>query len=639
MATSKTADKKPGKSKSSAAVSPAPDPTEALASDVLVTFLHRALVRLGEPARLSEIALETGEDAVTVGLARATMARYPRRFVAVDRRWDIAQRYLDKSRPVERTLEELLATYGGPMPADAIPGELAQTYGRERVYFASLAPRLLRGARFFPIAQGLAYGLRAWLLQTEGDTEDDLLFYNYLNRDALAPYAKLSPSLPWADNPAEAARQVMSLQAGQALDNRIIQYLAFKALGEDFDAAALYDALATDGGFLALPDHRWLLVEALEPLRALWTTQAQQVVDLPAEEAPAQAVAVDTPARPLEVTAEDLAALRAYLDGREDIVTSADLLASVLEVRPGSRTFDQDTRTLTEFLRARPSDFLWVGNERFRAPGSLPPYIGQVPESLTFPTLPRFETADGEILDQRLADEAFDDALTEDILSPVAQDAGDQEPGERTRWPEGVSADSPALRLVLKAHHKEIGTFPLAQAPAGFFPQEPNIVELTLRDAQGGSYPLYIDYDVQLAYGLFDVYAEIAADSGAVFTLAKTDQPDEYLFTQDNETDGAVFVSPARLDELADFRAEVESSPVSTYDIIRRILDHHGKKGASFLSLLTEVNLVRRTPRKLVASILSGYSAFHPRSNRWTFDPKKEPEGFDKSKAPFLLKH
>ena len=50
---------------------------------------------------------------------------------------------------------------------------------------------------------------------------------------------------------------------------------------------------------------------------------------------------------------------------------------------------------------------------------------------------------------------------------------------------------------------------------------------------------------------------------------------------------------------------------MSTYDIVRRILDHY-RKGVSFLTLLTEVNLVRRTPRRLVASILSGYHAFQP---------------------------
>lgn len=636
MATPKTVDKKPTTKKSAAPADT--DPTQALATDVLTTLLHRALVRLGEPARLSEIVRETNEETVTVGLARTVMEQSKLRFVAIDRRWDIAQRYLDKQRPVERTLEELVSIYGGYMPADAIPGELAHIYGRVREHFDEVAPRLLRGAKFFPVAQGLGYGLRAWLLNTDLEAEGDLLFYNYLSRAELAPFEKGASGLDWENDPAGAARQVMSLSTGQPLDNRVVQYLAYKALGDEFDGAALYDALATNDAFLALPEHRWLLTEQMDTLRAVWRTQAEQVIDQPAEEPVEAAVEVAAVAQPLVVTDEDAEDIRRYFEGREEIVTTGDILANVLEVRPGSRTFAEDSQTLTAYLRAHSNDFLWVGNERFRAPGSLPPYIGQLPESLTFPALPRFETADGEILDQMLSDDAFDADVHVAILDPIAQDVNDQEPSDVTQWPEGVSGESPSLRLVLKAHHKEIGTFPLAQVPFGFFPTEPNIVELTLCDTQNNAYPLYVDYNVQLVYGLFDVYADIATDSGAVFTLAKTDKPDEYLFTQENETDANVFVIPARLEELMDFRAEVESSSVSTYDIVHRILEHYGKKGCSFLTLLTEVNLVRRTPRRLFVSILSGYSAFHPRSNRWTFDAKKEQEGFDKSKAAFLLK-
>ena len=640
MAT-KTAEKKTATKKGAANVVAAPDPTETLAGEVLLTLLHRALVRLGEPARIGEIVRETGEEAISLGLARHAMETHPRQFVAVDRRWDLATRYLDKQRPLERTLEELIGAYGGPIPAGEVAGELAQIYGRPREYFDDVAPRLLRGARFFPIGGGLAFGLRSWLLDTTtSDREDDILFYNYLSADKLAPYQSVAKTLDWEEDSADAARQIVAATPGQPVDNRVIQYFAWKALGDDFEGAALYGSIATQREtVLALPDHRWLLVEALEPLRGVWRAQAEHVATLAVEE-PVASVAVDAPAKPLEITEEDLEDIRHFFEGREDIVAVPDLLAHVFEIRPTIQSFTSDVQTLTDTLRARPDHFVWVGTDRFRAPGTLPPYLGQVPESLTFPTLPRFETADGEILDQMLADEAFEDGLLDEIREPVAQDVNDQEPDGQTRWPEGVGADSPRLRLVLKAHHKEIGTFPLAQIPRGFLPTEPNIVELTLRDAAGNGYPLYVDYDVQMLYGLFDVYSEIAAESGAVVFLEKTEQSAEYRFVSENETDPGVFVSPARFEELTDFRSEVEGgAPISTYDIVRRILDHYGvKKGCSYLTLLTEVNLVRRTPRRLLASILSGYSAFHPRSNRWTFDAKREPEGFDKSKARFILR-
>ncbi len=645
MATPKTADKKPSTKKATTAaptVQAAPpqagDPQDVLATDVLVTLLHRALVRLGEPARASEIARELEEEAVSPALVRHVLETHPRRFVAVDRRWDINQRYLDKLRPTERTLEELVALYGAPMPIEEVAGELSQIYGRVREHFTTLAPRLLRGAHFFPTAGGQAYGLRAWLLNVDSETQDDLLFYNYLSEDALAPYQAAAKGLDWDSDPIGAARALLAVGNGLPVDNRILQYFAYSAQDEDFDGVALYAALAADDGFLALPDHRWMLTSSLDALRARWQTQAQQAADLATDEPVAEA-ALDAPAPPLDITPDDLEEIRRTFQGREDALQAADILTGVLEVRAGSRSFAADLQTLTDFLRARPKEFVWVGGTRFRAPGTLPPYIGQVPDSLTFPVLPRFETADGEILDQMLADAAYEEALQEEIADPVAQDVNDQEPADKTRWPEGVSADAPSLRLVLKAHHKEIGTFPLAQVPPGFLPTGPSIVELTLRDAENNAYPVYADYDVQLMYGLFDVYEGIAADSGAVFHLEKTERPDEFRFVSQNETDAAVFVSPGRMEELADSRTEVEGgSPISTYDLLRAILDHHGKKGCSFLTLLTELNLVRRTPRRLVASILSSYSAFHLRSNRWTFDAKKEPEGFDKRKTGYILR-
>ena len=635
MAT-KTVDKKTNPKKTNAPA--AADPLEALASEMLLSTLHRVLVRLGEPARVPEIVREVGDDVISTALARHAMESHPRRFVAVDRRWDIAHRYLDKQRPQERTLEELVAAYGAPMPLPNVAGELAHVYSRPREHFEEVAPRLLRGPRFFPVSGGLAYGLRSWLLDISEDRESDVLFYNYLSAEILQPFQAAAAEADWETDPFGSASRLIAAANGLPVDNRLIQYFAWRALGEDFDAAALYDQMHGQSDvLLALPDHRWLLADALEPLRALWQTQAAQAAELAPEETAVEAVSAG-PAKPLELTAEDLEEITGYFDGREEVVAVPNLLTNVLEIPASASTFAEDVQTVIGALRARPQEFVWVGTDRFRATDTLPPYLGQVPDSLTFPVLPRFETADGEILDQLLSDEAFDEDLTDDISDPVAQDVNDQEPSDKTRWAEGQTADARSLRLVLKAHHKEIGTFPLAQIPQGFFPTEPNIVELTLRDAAGNAYPLYVDYDVQLVYGLFDVYGDIAAESGAVFHLEKTNDPAEYRFVHTNETDPGVFVSPARYEELAEFRAEVEGGqPMSTYDIIRRILDHY-RKGTSFLTLLTEVNLVRRTPRRLVASILSGYSAFHPRANRWTFDHKREPEGFDKNKAGYILR-
>jgi len=227
MATPRTSERKPTTRKAA----PVADPYEALASEILTTLLHRALVRLGEPARIGDIVREAGDEAITPALARRQMETQPRRFVAVDRRWDITSRYLDKTKPLERTLEEVISIYGAPIPADDVAGELAQITGRVKEAYTEVAARLLRGTPFFPIAGGLAYGLRSWLLDMTSEREDDILFYNYLSAATLAPFQSAAAGLDWEDNPTGAAHTLVSALGGQPVDNRILQYFAWKSLG------------------------------------------------------------------------------------------------------------------------------------------------------------------------------------------------------------------------------------------------------------------------------------------------------------------------------------------------------------------------------------------------------------------------
>ena len=237
-------------------------------------------------------------------------------------------------------------------------GELAQITGRVKEHYTEVAPRLLRGAPFFPIAGGLAYGLRSWLLDLTSEREDDLLFYNYLSAEKLAPFQSAAKGLDWEDNPTGAAHTLISVGGkGQPVDNRVVQYFAWKSLGEDFDGAALYDAVATDREtFLALPDHRWLLRDSLEPLRALWRDTGRagrrdgrrrsRLSRPPSRRSARQAAGSHRGGRRGARAATSRAAKRSSRVG--------DLLTHVFEIRPGSRTFAADAETLTAYLRAQP---------------------------------------------------------------------------------------------------------------------------------------------------------------------------------------------------------------------------------------------------------------------------------------------
>lgn len=641
MAT-KTSSKKTDKKESA---QPSARPAQAgaaggLAQDYLIHKIHLAIANQDGPARIADIVRGIDEEDITLGLVRHTLAGHPARFVAIDRRWDIATRYADRSRPVQRLVAEIVAGYGTPISAWELAHELAIVLGRSREGTEAMAERVLASSGHYVGImddEGVKrYSPASWLLDTNDDYhgEDDILFYNYLPAGAADSYAKLT--LDWEGDPAGSALQVIQDTPGQprSVDNRLLLFLAWRSLGDDYDGASLYQAFADSEPLVLLPDHRWTDRQGLEAIRAALREQAQHLADLPEEEEPEPAEAT-----PLSVTADDLDEMQRIVAASDErAVRAASLVESVYEIGPGDRTYKSDLETVLGTLRAHSDRFEWVGYDRFRAPGSLPPYIGQVPESLTFPQIPQIETPEGDLLDQMLDDEGFERGLEREILSPVAQDVNDQDSPEATIWPDGVSAESKSLQLILKAHHKEIGTFPLCQVPPGFFATEPEVVELTLRDEAGATHEVFADYQTQMLYGvgLFDLYASIPADSGAIITLEKTNTPGEFLFIHGNETDPDVYISPERMEQLQNYRAELEAGPtVATHDVVRYILEH-SNQAMSYLLLLTELNVVRRTTRRQLASILSAWSGFVHRAGSWSYDAKKAAQGFNKAKRKYV---
>jgi hypothetical protein len=615
------------------------DPVLTLTEETLVQSIFQAIIAHGEPAKLVDIQKSVADDSITLGLIRKVLTSHPRRFVQRDRRWDVSTRYLDGQRPALKILEEILTTYGAPMAAWDAAHELGLVFHRSTEGQQKIAERLLFSSDiFFPVPTGTEtkFGLTSWLLdiQDRYKSTGDLLFYNYLSVDALKPYSSLK--LDWEADPVGAALQVIDATPGspKVVDNRLLLLMAYLDLAEDFDAEAIYVALTRTEQLVALPGHRWTNTAGIQALRALFTKQSLSIADSPEEEEPET-----EPSIPLAVSLADLVEIeRIFNDTPDKAIRISDLLDQIYEVTPGDPTYDVDSATLTAALVAVPDKFTWVGYDQFRLCGTLPPIIGQVPESLQFPVVPQVETPEGDVLDQILDEEGFERGLEKEILSPYAQDVNDQEESAVTIWPNDESAESKSIRLVLKAHHKEIFTFPLVQIPPGFITQEPAVVEITLQDSSGKSYQAFADNSTQLLYGfgLFDLYADIVADSGAVIKLEKTATPGEFLFLNQNENDPDIYVSPERLQVLQEYREEIEAGPsVATYDLVRYILEH-SNSAMSFLSILTELNIVRRVKRRQLASILSAWSGFSVRAGLWSYDSKKAAQGFNKSKRKYV---
>jgi hypothetical protein len=622
----------------------------SLADAYLADLVYDALLEIGEASKVSEITLEINNPRVTFPVVRRILNESPR-FLSVDRLWTLSARYLDTARPTDRNLQEVLEAAGKPLSTAEMATELSAIYNRPSdVYIQLLAKTVQNKEKYFKTTRGL-YGLISWLPLVDAEEEDDILFDNRLNRSLLAPFLGPSEGVTWSTaGTGYADATLASLQAigERPVPHRVLGVLAWMQLTDKYDPMVHLVSCLSDPRLVWLTSRsggRWItrahadkLEAILEERSALMAgedtdesapvateveTPAAQVAAAPELQIDAAPAAVSEPAaapvaQPLQISEDDLRAIQQIIVDRGGAVDSSELLALQYEVVAGDSSYRSDIETLEERLK-NDDRFLYVGAGRFREPNSLPLFVYEIPEFLSFPDL-QFVSLDGEIMDEEIEDEGYVGTLRHDILQPLAQDVGDDEghyTGEET-------ADSDAVRLVVKAHHKDIGTFPLCQVPDGFFPADASVVEVVIRDPSGATHDVIVNNDIRLAFNLFGLYEFLEADSGATFLLHRTARPYEYRFEPAAENDRRVYITPARMSELMGLREQAdEGGDMATFDIVCEVLAHY-PKGIDFVEAITEVNVVRRVTRRKMASILSNYYCFVQKAgqDQWRFDAK-----------------
>lgn len=602
------------------------DPIRTAARVYLEDLAYDALVGREEPAKTGEMLREIGLEDLTLRTVRHILSA-SQRFEPIDRRWTIAARIQDTKRPFERIVESLISAYGRPIPISALVNELALTFDRPEDYYEEMMPRMLASHEKFFALDHEYYGLSSWLLVTDATAPEDVLFDNFMDEDDVAPYRKVAKKAKWdAEDIPGSAAQFIDL-FGNPVPVKAMAFFAWQQLGEAYDPMGFYAALVESDQ-----------IEILSTQRAISQTIKQevmktvQIITSEIEELPAEAEEEAAEAGPVVITDGDRDEIVALIEKRGGTVIADEILESVLEIAPGERGYDAALDSLKETLEGE-DRIIRVGANRWRQAGTIPDYVYEIPSVLVIPPATPFETPEGDVYDQELEDEGLEPGLRQEILNPLVQDIGDEDPGEAVYQPLDVYQ-----RCALTYHHKEAGTMPLIQLHPDFLDKEPEIVQITLIN-EGVRRDAWLNNSTRIIYGLKDWYTSEMPVSGAAFEIHRTERPGEYRFIYDNRTDPLVFVPTSRLLELLELKNEADSTEMPVFDIITRILEHY-RKGIAFVPLFTEVNLVRRVTRRLVASILSSYHAFHTRgkTGEWQYDAKKRSQGFNKTKRKYVKK-
>lgn len=589
----------------------------------LADKIYLSLLGKGQTSKLRQVAKAIEIEGVTPRLVRAAMVESDR-FDTIDRRWAPSIRYGDTKRPFERVLADLLVSAGVPVQMGPVAGELGQIYGRPAEAYEQSLPRIFSDKERFFSAGELGYGLAKWLVIPTSDDEADVIFDNFLSQEQVDEFTELCPEIEWdAEKIAESAASVLK-KSKQPVPVKILALMAWRSLKDDFDPIDFYAALVSGDEILILSDQKAYPAAAAKDFVATLGKLAEEVASLPMEEE-------DETEGPVSISDTDREEMIGMILGKGS-ASAEEMIEAILEVGSDEPAFAGTLELLKEAIKDD-ERIMWVGGTRWSKVEVFPDEVQLIPTSLEVPYTVPFETPEGDVYDQELETDGFEGDLKAGIYDPLVEDVTDEDPALTNYQPNGASQ-----RCVLKYHHKMEGTFPLCQINPDFFGPEPEIIPITLIE-EGKRKQAYVNNSTRLIYGLKDFYKDITELSGAVFTIEKTSKPGEFRYVHTGEVEEQLAVTMDRSFELLEIKNKFESQSMPLFDVITDILEQH-RQGMTFAQLVNEVNIIKRTSRLVIASILSSYHCYHTRgkSGLWQYDDKKRSQGFNKTKRKYVKK-
>jgi DNA-directed RNA polymerase delta subunit len=552
---------------------------------------------------------------------------YSDRFEGEDRRWNLALR-LATHLSFEGSLEHALRSYGKPMAIEALQNEMALVHRRTVEFFdALLLETLQTRPKYWQTPDGL-WALSDWLLDVS-ETDPDRCFLRnfFLEAAEVRPIVdQLLETRMSTDQPATEMAVKLVRRGEEPIGNRILGYVIWRLRGGDLDPIQFFQDCRQDSRLVMLSGLMWGVQDFVEN----WDQELKRLSRRAEKEEGVEWAEEEEPEGPVVITPADLEEVYKVLRKKKAPQSAAALAEAIYEFSPSSRRFQESVDALMAGL-ALDSRFIRVGRQTWALPEMMPKHADKVP-----PTLLPIPVQQGEDeTDSELDDEGLEPALISWVHDPRYEDFGEEQ--EIDIGPEQQPTDE--LRYILLYDHWKAGTLKVRVCDRRFYPSEADLICSTFVDKETGkSYPVWLSYATSLLYEIGDWYAAREVTPGAVFALTPGSGPDQFSISFSEEMDPVVTLTEDRIKELVKIRREALKDEWSVLKMMERCASDH-KKGFAFMTLWAEVNVIRRTTRRVVASNLASYHAFYqrpPGSDVWIFDERKVTQGRKKTKRKYL---
>lgn len=570
------------------------------------------LLQVGEPAKTGQVTGYVAEDQpVSAKVIRDALTLDPR-FIQRDRRWDLAARDIDPQRPVERIIDDFLRAMGRPLTVETIGVEIAQATGAVPEVETETVRRLVSHRPGFVVVDEERVSPSDWVLDVSSGNPEDVLFENFDDEEDVNALRGHIPESEWK-KPAQAVANLIKA-LGAPVSGKAVAYLAYEQAPDNFDPIAFHKTLV-DSHLIRLSDGTWITEALVNELGTVWDRIAQEP---PVEGAPAEATR--QAGGEVAITPSDMEEIELMIRRADGLITSRQILEQVMEVDSSDPDYDRWEAALGDALQKQ-GELINVGWDRWRKFETIPTDILDMPESLQFQEY-HFQTMEGEELDVELTDDGLDGNLRDLVKTPMATMGG-----------ECIAQEDGGARCTTTVLHHASGTMPTV-GDNPFFPEEPALLEATIISPKG-RFPLWVNNNLGLAFGLKPLYEDLPP-SGGVFFLTPTSRKGEYQLDVSEVPDDRIGIDDARVKELHAIAERPNIAETSTFDLVGELLEKQ-RKGAEFFTLLAEMWFIRPVYAQLIASLLSEYYAFKQnKSGTWSFDPREVDKGFKKSKRKYV---
>jgi hypothetical protein len=339
-------------------------------------------------------------------------------------------------------------------------------------------------------------------------------------------------------------------------------------------------------------------------------------------------------------SAEQIEEVKTYATGAQGAFSLATLLTDVLEMEPDDERFVPHLQGLNDALRRNP-EFMSAGIGQFLLRSVVPSYVGEVPEVLRPVHLSVRSTESNEPLDVEMTDEGLEHPSMADFVhAPQWEDVNEE---VEVRLPRRTGEVPSQMQYVVLNHHFRSGTMKLRRQDEEFFAIEGALSRVPVRAVDGNrseALTVWSSRESGLLYGLGDWFGSRLPQSGGVLIFSRDPQaplatPIEVTI---GEPDALTLIENRRIEELTALRDP--ATYLSLFELLQSVMSNYSQ-GVELPQLWAEVNVIRRTSKRLLSSVLSAYHCYYfkqrgPNQFLWRYDAAKTDQGFKRNKRKFV---